>query len=144
LMSCSVASIRIWSPSLTYCPHTKRSALLDSATRRTVAGSSTVEREMRRSVNIWLTRLGLTVRSCADCPTSVVNISATLEPSQSKFGSPEALRNGRIAREVNGPCTAELEPAPNLLRINIPPPAKTTVASAATPIHFSGNVADQR
>ena len=45
--------MRIWSPNLAYCPQTTRSALLKSATRWIVSGSSTVEEEMRRSVKIW-------------------------------------------------------------------------------------------
>src|SRR5690349_7923578 len=51
---------------------------------------------------------GLTVRRLADCPTSVVSRSATLDPSQSSCGSPDAFLNGRIASDTLGPDTAEL------------------------------------
>src|SRR5664279_4597439 len=94
--------MRIWSPNLAYCPQTTRSALLKSATRRIVAGSSTVAEEIRRSVNIWCTLLGLTVRNCADWPTSVLNMSARLGPIQSRLGSPDALRKGKIASDTVG------------------------------------------
>src|SRR5216684_4573236 len=47
-------------------------------------------------------RSGETVRSLADCPTSVPNISAMLAPTQSSEGSPDALRKGTIARESAG------------------------------------------
>ena len=44
------------------------------------------------------------MRSDADCPTSVRNISARLGPSQSIVTSVEALWNGRMASETG--CTA--------------------------------------
>jgi len=40
------------------------------------------------------------VRKRADWPTSVLNISARLGPSQSILGSPDALRKGRMASET--------------------------------------------
>src|ERR1700731_3138066 len=95
--------MRIWSRNLAYSPQTTRSALLKSATRRIIAGSRTVPEEIRRSVNIWCTLVGLTVRNWADWPTSVLSMSARLDPSQSTLGSPEALRKGKIANETAGP-----------------------------------------
>src|SRR5271167_4338651 len=94
--------MRISSPNFAYCPQTTRSAVLKSATRRIVAGSRTVEEEMRRSVNTWCKLLGLTVRNCADWPTSVLSMSARLGPIQSRLGSPDALRKGKIASDTAG------------------------------------------
>ena len=111
LMSSSVASIRIAFPNRAYCPQTTRSALLKSATRLIVAGSRTVEDEIRRSPKIWCTMLGLTVRRLADWPTSVVSMSATLEPIQSSDGSEVAFRKGRIASDAAGAGAEPLLPA---------------------------------
>src|ERR1700683_4791528 len=47
-----------------------------------------------------------TARSCADWPTSLLSISAMLDPSQSSDGSPDALRKGRIASDVAGGALA--------------------------------------
>ncbi len=57
---------------------------------------------MRRSVKIWCKLFGLTVRSCDDWPTSVLSMSARLGPSQSRAGSADALRKGRIASDMAG------------------------------------------
>src|SRR5208282_2653915 len=100
--------MRIWSPNFAYCPHNTRSALLKSATRRIVAGSSAVSEEICRSPNIWCRLFGLTVRNCADWPTSVLSMSARLGPIQSRLGSPDALRNGKIANDTTGPAGADL------------------------------------
>src|SRR5882762_8147111 len=70
--------------------------------RLIVLGSIDVPGATRRAERIWCSRSGETVRKWADWPTSVLNMSARLEPSQSTLGSPEALRNGRIARERAG------------------------------------------
>src|ERR1700722_14254307 len=94
--------MRIWSPNLAYCPQTTRSALLESATRRIVTGSSAVFDEMRKSLNTWCKLLGLTVRNCDDWPTSVLSRRTNLARSQSRAVSPDALRKGKIASETAG------------------------------------------
>src|SRR5580704_10749936 len=95
-------------------------------------GSSEVVGEMRRSVNIWCKRSGLTVCNFGDCPTSVLNISARLEPNQSKLGSPEAFRNGRIASEIAGPALVRAGDEENRLSRNrYPAIASTTTIKPA-------------
>ena len=45
-----------------------------------------------------------TVRTCGDCPASCRAPGSRLGPSESSVGSPDALRNGRIASEIAGPA----------------------------------------
>src|SRR5580700_12234523 len=137
LMSCMVASMRISSPNFAYWPQTTRSAVLKSATRRITVGSSTVVGEIRKSENIWCRRSGLTVCNCEDCPTSVLNISARLEPNQSKLGSPEAFLKGRIANETAGTALGRAEDDENSLSRNRYPPiaSKTTINPAVIDGH---------
>ena len=105
LRSCKVASMRIWPPNLAYCPQTNVSALLNSASRRKVAGSMEALGATRRSDSTWCSRSWETARKRVDWPTSVLNISARLGPNQSTLGSPEALRKGKIANDSAGPDT---------------------------------------
>src|SRR6516162_3774388 len=80
------------------------------------------------------------MRTCADCPTAVVSMSAKFEPHWSSAGSPELFSNGRIARDSSGAFTASM--LAGALEWNIPdcrthpPPAMTT--ANPTPIHFQG------
>src|ERR1700676_5588680 len=75
---------------------------------------------------------GLTVRRLADCPTSVVSMSARLEPSQSSDGSEDAFRKGKIANETAGATGAELLERPNSLsRSRYPLTASNNNATAA-------------
>src|ERR1043165_1318925 len=66
-----------------------------------------------------------TIRNCADCPPSVVSISAMLAPSQSRLGSPDAFRNGTIASETTGPEGLGLEDEP----VSFPRKKNPTIAS---------------
>src|SRR2546427_5142891 len=85
-----------------YCPQSRRSALVNSATRRSVSGSRVASGATRRSCRIWLTRSEGTVRREADSPMSVLSISARVGPSQLSDVSPDALRKGKIASETTG------------------------------------------
>src|ERR1700692_735202 len=77
------------------------------------------------------------VRRCADWPTSVVSISARLGPSQSSDASPDAFRNGRIAREAcaNGAPAFAAEPEKMLRRKTIPA-AASKIMAAIPAIHI--------
>src|SRR5580698_2948161 len=87
---------------------------------------------MRRSVKIWCRRSGLTVCNFEDCPTSVLNISARLEPNQSKLGSPEAFLKGRIANEMAGAALVRDGDDENTLSRNrYPPIARMTTINPA-------------
>src|SRR5438067_13336745 len=57
---------------------------------------------MWRSREIWPRRSEEIDRRCADCPISVLSISARLGPSQSSDLSGDALRRGKIASEIGG------------------------------------------
>src|ERR1700676_2296378 len=78
------------------------------------------------------------LRRCADCPTSVLNMSAKLDPSQSSPASPEPLRNGKIASDTSDPAAALVA----VLDVNLPltahPPMATATARPPTANHFQG------
>src|SRR5580704_11652818 len=114
------------------------SALLNSASRCTVAESSDASGEIRKSRRTWLTRSGETMRRCDDCPTSVLSVSATLDPSQPRLSSADALRNGRMASETAGPAAAFLAGANNSSRSRKPVRASTKTADAANPVPGDG------
>src|SRR5277367_4314880 len=86
-------------------------------------------------------RSGETVRMWADCPTSVLNISARLVPSQSSEASLVTLRNGRIAKDSCGTVTVGTAGALllNILSLKATPPAVRITASAPGATHFHGN-----
>ena len=140
----TVASTWIFSPNFAYFPHTTVSALLNSPMRPTMAGSIMVSELTRRSDNTWRKRSGEIVRRCADCPTSVLSMSARLVPNQSRCASPEPLRKGSIASETSGAAAAVV--AGVLLSVfeeSLPlnaqsPPAAMATAKVPTPIHFQG------
>src|SRR5580693_5519908 len=120
------------------------SALLNSASRCTVAESSDASDEMRKSRRIWLTRSGETIRRCDDCPTSVLKVSATLDPSQPRLWSAEALRKGRMASDTAGAAGAVfvLLGEDNFPRSRKPASASTKTA-AVPPIQCQGTVCPQ-
>src|SRR5579863_7274745 len=78
------------------------------------------------------------VRRCADWPTSVLSMSARLEPSQSSLASPEPLRNGRMARETSGPAGGLAIVVEVSLPLTVQPAMATAAASVAATIHFQG------
>src|SRR5262249_13856078 len=66
-------------------------------------------------------------------------MSARVEPSQSRWASPEALRNGRIASETCGPAGVDADGGflPNL-PVKAHPAKASATARAATATHFHG------
>src|SRR5271156_6896816 len=109
-----------------------------------VGASSVASGEIRKSRKICPTRSEETRRSRADWPTSVLNISARLEPSQSRDASPEAFRNGRIASERAGGAVAVFSPEfPNSRprKMKAAEARKITAELAPTIIHFFGRAA---
>src|SRR6516162_2246112 len=87
-------------------------------------------------------RSGAITRICADWPTPVLSMSASVGPSQSSELSPEAFRNGRIAKDNSGaftlpaPVVEDPERTNPVLRTH--PPASITRTRAPIPIHFHG------
>src|SRR6516165_5479906 len=87
-------------------------------------------------------RSGEITRIWADWPTAVLSMSASVGPSQSSELSPEAFRNGRIARDNSGvfalpvPAVEDPERTSPVLRTH--PPASITKTREAMPIHFQG------
>src|SRR5207253_3697116 len=112
-----------------YCPQSRRSALVNSATRRSVSGSRVASGATRRSCKIWLTRSEGTVRKDADSPMSVLSISATVEPSQLSDGLPDAFGKGKIAREISGAVGGGMD-ADNV--VNFPRRRKAAMEIAKT------------
>src|SRR5580700_4383485 len=113
------------------------SELENSARRRSVSGSKSALGGTRRSFRIWKRRSEGTVCNFADWPTSVLRILARLLPIQSRDGSFEVLRNGRIARERA--CAGEADDPEgrnvNFSRNTYTPPANSTTAPPTTS-HF--------
>ena len=132
----TVASIRIWSPNLTNFPDTTVSALVNSAILASVGASTSVEGVIRKSASTWCKPSGEIVRTRADCPTSVLSMSATLEPSQSRELSPDALRNGRIASETSGLTTSCFDDVClKIVSRYLMPTNAITRTAAISPIH---------
>src|SRR5204862_5780824 len=76
-------------------------------------------------------------------PTSVLSISATVEPSQSKLGSPEAFRNGRMANETAGAAGASGLLGDKSLSRKINPVIASRIAANAPPNFGQGIVCPQ-
>ena len=77
------------------------------------------------------------VRSELDCPTSVLSISATLDPNQSSAGSPDALRKGMMASETVG-AEDGLVVGAKIFPRKTTPATKSRVAASAGAIHRVG------